>query len=144
MNKRYYDKLMELADKAYKNGDIPISAILVKDGSIEAQAFNTREVENNILGHAEINAILQLSKKIQNWNLNDYDLYVTLKPCTMCQSIIKQCRINKVYYLLEKPDSKKEYDKTEFVYANEQLYRENYSMKLSEFFKELREKNNNL
>lgn len=144
MNKIYYDKLMELADKAYKNGDIPISAIIVKNQSIEAEAFNTREVENNILGHAEINAILQLSKKNQNWNLSDYDLYVTLKPCTMCQSIIKQCRINKVYYLLEKPDNKKEYDKTEFVYANEHVYSESYSKKLSEFFKELREKNNNL
>ena len=87
--------------------DVPIGAIIVKDGKIISSAYNTREKDQNVLGHAEINAIIDAQKKLNNWNLNGCDLYVSLKPCSMCSEIIKQSRISNVYYLVDKPEEKK-------------------------------------
>jgi len=57
-------------------------------------------------------AIKNASENKKTWKLNDCDLYVTLKPCSMCESVIRQSRIRNVYYLTEKLDFKKEYNKT--------------------------------
>jgi len=121
-----------------QNGDVPIGAILVKNGEILAKGHNTREIDHNILGHAEINAILQASKQLGRWNLADCDLYVTLEPCSMCNSVIKQSRIANVYYLLPKFSTKKEYNKTNFVHICDKMLTESeqvYSKMLSDFFK---------
>ena len=67
-------------------------------------------------------------------------MYVTLKPCSMCSEIIKQSRISEVYYLLDKPETKKEYYKTEFNKINDEINELDYEMKLSDFFKKLRDK----
>lgn len=120
--------------------DVPIGAIIVKDGKIISSAYNTREKDQNVLGHAEINAIIDAQKKLNNWNLNGCDLYVSLKPCSMCSEIIKQSRISNVYYLVDKPEEKKEFYKTNFNKINNHLKEQEYLSILSNFFKELREK----
>ena len=89
-------KAIELAKTSGK--DIPIGAVIVKDGEIIARAVNEREKEQNAVNHAEIVAIQKANKKLNNWRLNDCELYVTLEPCPMCASAILQARISKVYY----------------------------------------------
>ena len=138
MNDKYLKQLIKLAKKASKKKEVPISAIIVKDGKIISKAFNKRIKNNNVLDHAEIMAIRKAEKKLKDWRLFDCDLYVTLKPCSMCETIIKQARIKNVYYLLEKLNSKKEYNKTNFIKIseNEQMY---YNI-LQDFFKKKRDK----
>ena len=140
MNNNYLEKLIELASKSLETDDVPIGAIIVKNDNIIAEGVNTRQKDQNILGHAEINAILQAQKTINNWNLSDCDLYVTLKPCSMCMEIIKQSRLKTVYYLLDKPSYKKEFYKTEMKEIDNLEIKEMYAKKLSEFFKKMREK----
>ncbi len=138
MNDKYLKQLIKLAKKASKKKEVPISAIIVKDGKIISKAFNKRIKNNNVLDHAEIMAIRKAEKKLKDWRLFDCDLYVTLKPCSMCETIIKQARIKNVYYLLEKLNFKKEYNKTNFIKIseNKQMY---YSI-LQDFFKKKRDK----
>ena len=134
------DKMIEESKLSLDSMDVPIGAIIVKDGILVASGFNTREKDQNVLGHAEINCILKTQEKLNNWNLSGSDMYVTLKPCSMCTEIIKQSRINNVYYLLDKPEEKKDFYKTKFEKLNEINKEQEYLEILSNFFKELREK----
>ena len=133
--------LMENTNKSLENNDVPVGAVIVKDGQVLAFGYNTREHDQNVLGHAEINAILETQKVLNNWNLSGCDLYVTLVPCSMCLEIIKQSRIDNIYYLLDKPASKKEFYKTKMQKINDANYENKYADILSDFFKKLREKN---
>ena len=126
------------AKKSYKHSDVPIGAIIVKNNEIIAKSHNTREQKNDITGHAEVNVIRKTAKILQRWNLNDCDLYVTLKPCSMCMEIIKQARIKNVYYLLDKLDFKKEYSGTKVSKIEINNYEQMYGQILSDFFKEKR------
>ena len=137
MNK-YIDICLDEARISYQQSDVPIGAILVKNGEIIAKSHNTRELDNSILGHAEINVILEASKVLNRWNLSDCELYVTLKPCSMCMEVIKQSRIRKIYYLLDKPDYKKEFTKSEFIKISENKSEQMYQKMLSDFFKDKR------
>lgn len=85
------------AKKAYDNGEIPIGAIIVKDGKIIARAHNQKEEKNDATKHAEIIAIQKASKKVQGWRLENCEMYVTLEPCMMCAGAIVQARLKKVY-----------------------------------------------
>lgn len=78
--------------------DIPVGAVIVKDNKVIATAFNQREVDNDITSHAEILAIRQAEKTLENWRLDDCDLYVTLEPCPMCGWAILQARIRNLYF----------------------------------------------
>ena len=140
MINNYLEKLIDLASKSLETDDVPIGAIIIKNDNIIAEGVNTRQKDQNILGHAEINAILKAQSLINNWNLSDCDLYVTLKPCSMCMEIIKQSRIKNVYYLLDKPIYKKEFYKTEIKEIGNLEVKEKYAKKLSDFFKKMREK----
>ena len=79
-------------------GDIPVGAIVVKDGEIISVAHNMREKDNDITSHAEILAIRQAERIMDNWRLDGCELYVTLEPCPMCGWAILQSRISKVYF----------------------------------------------
>ena len=140
MKEEYFNILIKLAKKASKMDEVPISAIIVKNNKIIAKAINKREKEQNVLNHAEIIAIKKASRKLKNWRLFDCDLYVTLKPCNMCENIIKQSKLRNVYYLLDKPETKKEYDKTQFVKTNICTYEQMYSKILTDFFQKKRDK----
>ena len=133
----YFNVCLDEAKIAYNDGDVPVGAVIVNNGNIISRAHNTRDKENNVLGHAEINAILLASTKLGRWNLNDCELYVSLKPCSMCLEIIKQSRIDHVYYILDKLNYKKEYDRTILHKINSQNERM-YADLLSKFFKNKR------
>ena len=93
------DYMQVAIEEAQKSGsDIPVGAIVVKNGEIIAKAHNTREKDNDITSHAEIIAIRIAEKKLNNWRLDDCELYVTLEPCPMCGWAILQSRISKVYF----------------------------------------------
>ena len=133
--------LIENTNKSLENNDVPVGAVIVKDGKVLAFGYNTREKDQNVLGHAEINTILEAQRFLNNWNLSGCDMYVTLVPCSMCLEIIKQSRIDNIYYLLDKPASKKEFYKTKMQKINDANYENKYADILSDFFKKLREKN---
>ena len=86
------------ANKALFIGEIPIGAVIVKNGEIIARAHNTKEKEQNPLCHAEINVIKKASELLKNWRLNDCDMYVTLEPCVMCAGAILNARIKNLYF----------------------------------------------
>lgn len=102
---KYIDEIYKEALKAYKNKEIPIGAIVVKNNKIIGRGYNKKEKLKDVTKHAEIIAIQKASKKIKNWRLNDCDLYVTLEPCTMCRGAIMQSRIRNVYYLISAEDN---------------------------------------
>jgi len=97
MNLKYMDIAFDEAKKGFKQNEVPIGAILVKNGKIIAKSHNNKEKKSCCLCHAEINVIKKASKKMKNWRLDDCEMYVTLDPCPMCASAIKQSRISTVY-----------------------------------------------
>ena len=115
MENKIIKELIKLSNKALKKKEVPVSAIITCNDKIIAKAHNKREKKNNVLGHAEIICIRKATKKLKNWKLTKCNLYVSLKPCSMCQEVIKQARIENVFYLLEKPEYKKEYNNTNFI-----------------------------
>ena len=92
----FMEKAIELAKQVEK--DVPVSAIIVKDGEIISFAQNEREIDNDVTSHAEIFAIRKAERVLNNWRLDDCDLYVTLEPCPMCGWAILQSRIKNVYF----------------------------------------------
>lgn len=92
-------RVLELAESLTKDSDdVPIAAIVVKNDEILAEAVNTREQDQSILGHAEINALESAAKKIGDWNLSGATLYVNLEPCAMCAGAILQSHIGQVVF----------------------------------------------
>ena len=137
MKENIYDKLIMLAEKSLKYGDVPVGAVIVKNNKIISTGYNKREKENKTINHAEIVAILKANKKLKSYFLYDCDLYVTLKPCEMCSKVINNARIRNVYYLTERLETKKEYDKTKYIYQ-QNLYTEKCQKMLQSFFNKLR------
>ena len=97
MNQKFLDKSFYYAELAFKNDEVPIGAVIVKDNRIIAKAHNLKRNSNNIMNHAEIIAIMEASEYLGDWRLNDCDMYVTLEPCPMCAGAIEQSRIRAVY-----------------------------------------------
>jgi len=107
--------LLKCIDLSLKNDDVPVGAVIVLNDKIISYGWNNRNKRNNILGHAEINAILKAQKKLKTWHLDDCELYVNLDPCSMCKSVIYNSHIKRVYYNVVKDVTKKEFDRTEFI-----------------------------
>lgn len=84
--------------KAEKIDEVPIGAVIVKDGKIISRAYNKRETKQMATGHAEILAIEKACKKLGTWRLEDCELYVTLEPCIMCTGAIINARIKRVVF----------------------------------------------
>lgn len=89
---------LKLARKAESRGEVPIGALLVRDGRILATGYNERETLPSALGHAECLAIHRANRRLGAWRLTDATLYVTLEPCLMCAGAILQARIARVVY----------------------------------------------
>lgn len=98
MNRDFMKLALEEAKTAARQGEIPVGAVIVKNGEIIAQAHNTREKDKNALGHAEINAINEACKRLSSWRLDDCEIYVTMEPCPMCAGAIINARIPTVVF----------------------------------------------
>lgn len=93
------DEALKEAHKAYREDEVPIGAIVVDStGAIISRAHNQKEKVHNPCGHAEILAITEACKKINNWRLLNCSLYVTLEPCPMCLGALVQARISRLYF----------------------------------------------
>ena len=108
---KYIDRIIALAKMAYDNDDIPVGAIIVKNGEIIGEGFNTRNCFKSVVGHAEINAIEMACKYIGDWRLDECTLYVTLSPCMMCTGAIVESRIKEVYYLCDRTNVRFDFKK---------------------------------
>lgn len=104
MNKLFMNEAFKEAQKAFELKEIPIGAVIVKDNKIIARAHNVKEINNFVGDHAELIAIKKASLFLKNWRLDDCDIYITLEPCPMCASAIKQSRISNVYCALKNSD----------------------------------------
>lgn len=93
----YMRAALRYAEKAAKEGEVPVGAVIVYEGHIISGGRNRREIGKNALYHAEIEAIDKACKKLGGWRLFDCDMYVTLEPCPMCSGAIINSRIRKVY-----------------------------------------------
>lgn len=106
MDKKFLELAFTYAEKAYYSEEVPIGAVIVRNDEVISYGFNQKEKNNSVLAHAELIAIEDASKKLNNWRLDDCDIYVTLDPCPMCASAIKQARIKNVYSALNNSDTK--------------------------------------
>ena len=95
---KFMKKAIALAKKAGENDEVPVGAVIVKDGEVLSYAFNKRESKKDATAHAEIMAIQKACKKLSDFRLIDCDMYVTLEPCVMCTGAILNARIKNVYF----------------------------------------------
>ena len=86
------------ARKAYELGEVPIGAVVVKDGEVIATAYNLRETGHDATAHAEVLAVRKACEKIGHWRLTGATLYVTIEPCPMCAGALVMSRIDRLVY----------------------------------------------
>ena len=95
---KFMEKAYKQAYVAYRHNEVPVGAVIVKDGKIISRAYNTRNKSQDAIAHAEVLAISKACKKLKSWRLDGCDIYVTLEPCPMCAGAIRNARINNLYY----------------------------------------------
>jgi len=146
-DQQFMERALELAEQAEQTGEIPIGAVLVRDGEIIGEGFNTSISHHDPTAHAEINAIRQASIKEKNYRLPDTTLYVTLEPCSMCAGALVHSRVERLVYAAD--DKKTGACGSVFnvissnkmnhrVHCEQGLLQEQASTKLSDFFKRRR------
>lgn len=86
------------ARKAFSLGEVPVGALIVHEGRIIAAAHNRVEEKRHVLAHAEMLALEEASRALDNWRLLECTLYSTLEPCTMCASALLLARVKRVVY----------------------------------------------
>lgn len=149
MEERFMKEALKEAKKAYEKEEVPVGAIIVKNGEIIAKAHNLKESKKSTICHAEILAIQKASKKLNAWRLEDCEMYVTLEPCSMCAGALIQARIKRVY--IGTMDHKtgacgsvynlfKDYTFNHKVEYETGILKEECERILQDFFKELRKK----
>jgi tRNA(adenine34) deaminase len=89
---------LEEASIAYNEGEVPVGAVLVKDGKVISKAHNQREDSKDPTGHAEIIALKHGSREEDNWRLTGFTLYVTKEPCIMCAGAMVNARLGRLVY----------------------------------------------
>lgn len=99
---KYIDEVIKLANKAKKQKEVPVGALIVFNNKIIAKAYNLKNKTQIATKHAEIVAIEKANRKIKTWKLNDCVMIVTLEPCMMCAGAILESRIKKIYCLLKR------------------------------------------
>ncbi len=149
---KFMKEALKEAKKAYDKLEVPVGAVIVKDGKIIARAHNLKETKKDTTKHAEILAIEKASKKLGAWRLLDCEMYVTLEPCSMCAGAMINSRIKKLYIgaLDEKTGAAGsvlnlfDYPFNHKVEVEKGIMKENCEKILKNFFKDLRKlKKNN-
>ena len=140
MEEKYINELINLSKKSLKKSEVPIAALIIdENGKIISKAYNTRNIKQQTINHAEILAITKANKKLKSWRLNSCKLYVTIEPCDMCKSVIKESRIQNVYYLLPRLPEKNQYNKTIFNKLKDMSEKEDkYQEIINKFWKNKR------
>jgi tRNA(adenine34) deaminase len=100
---RYMRLAIELAAEAGERGDVPVGALVVRDDRILGVGFNTRELDHDPTGHAEVVATREACRQARRWRLDGATLYVTLEPCPMCAGALVNARVPRVVYGCDDP-----------------------------------------
>jgi tRNA(adenine34) deaminase len=147
---KFMKEALKEAQKAFDTQEIPVGAVIVKDGKIIARAHNSKETSRNATGHAEILAIQKACKKLECWRLLDCEMYITLEPCPMCAGALINSRISKIYIGTDdektgacgsKLNLLEDYKFNHNVQVEKYILKEECSQILKDFFKHLRERN---
>lgn len=104
MDLKYMDMAIEEARRAFEEDEVPVGCVIVKNNQILALTHNRKEQMNSATKHAEILAIEEASSKLNNWRLDGCDVYITLEPCPMCASALKQARVSHIFCGLSNSD----------------------------------------
>ena len=104
MDLKYMDMAIEEARKAFEEDEVPVGCVIVKNNQILALTHNRKEQMKSATKHAEILAIEEASSKLNNWRLDGCDVYITLEPCPMCASALKQARVSHIFCGLSNSD----------------------------------------
>jgi len=102
-NQYWMEKALELARKAEAAGEVPVGAVLVKDGQLIAEGWNQPITSRDATSHAEIMAMREAGQQLNNYRLIDTIMYVTLEPCSMCVGAMIHARVSKVVYGASEP-----------------------------------------
>lgn len=103
MNEEYMREALVLAKQAFDQDEVPVGAVVVRNGEIVSRAYNERETISDATAHAEVLAIRRACEKLGRWRLSDCELYVTLEPCPMCAGAIVNAKLDAVYYGAKDP-----------------------------------------
>lgn len=98
LDNKHMKMAIQLASQAAAADEVPVGCVIVKDGKVIGKGFNQKEEKNSAVYHAEIVAILNATKKLKDWRLENADIYVTLEPCLMCLGAIVNHRIKNIYF----------------------------------------------
>lgn len=147
MNLKYMELAYEEAIKAFHCDEVPIGAVIVKNDTLISKSHNKKNSANSSLAHAEVECIKDANILLDNWRLDDCDIYITLEPCPMCASLIHQSRIQNVYYATSKND-KNNYETISRIFNDNTANKctnfyyvdcgKKYSQLLNDFFKKKR------
>ena len=107
MKEEFMKRAIELSIESVNKGGGPFGCVIAKDGKIVSEGSNKVTSTNDPTAHGEIVAIREACKKLNNFNLNGYELYSTCEPCPMCLSAIYWARIGKIYYANTREDAQK-------------------------------------
>lgn len=102
-DKKFMDEAVKLAFEAFQSGDVPVGAVVVKDGEIIGRGFNKKELTKDASAHAEMLALQEAAKYVGDWRLNSCVLYSTTEPCIMCAGAVLHFRINEVVFGVREP-----------------------------------------
>ncbi len=103
MHARWMDAAIAEARDAAAHGDVPIGAVVVRDGAVVARAHNRREVDGDPTAHAEILVLRAAAREVGSWRLDGCTLYVTLEPCTMCAGALVLARVDRLVFAADDP-----------------------------------------
>ncbi len=143
----YMKSAIEEARKAYELGEIPVGAVVVKEGEIIGRGHNLTETLKDPTAHAEMLAIREAAKTLGGWRLLDCDIYVTLEPCSMCAGALVWSRMRAIYYGADDPkgggcgsvfDIVRSEDLNHKLEVHSGLEAEECAKLMKDFFRELR------
>lgn len=146
----FMKRALENAQKSYSIKEVPVGAVVVCDGEVVAEGYNTRETSKNALCHAEIIAINNACQKLGGWRLHKCDIYVTMEPCPMCAGAIINSRIKRVIFGAEDKKAGCFGSATDFNSINfnhkpqiiSGILKNECSQILTDFFKDIRKSKN--
>ena len=148
MEEKFMKEALKEAKKAFDKDEVPVGAVIVKEGKIIARAHNRKELKQDVTCHAEMLAIQKACKKLASWRLTDCDMYVTLEPCSMCAGALIHARIRKLY--IGTQDDKTgacgsvlnllEYKFNHKIEVEKYILKDECETILKEFFKQLRKR----